>query len=472
MLKLTLDQAIQHALAKNYSIKVQSYAVPIAQANLLGEIGKFDPALTASYIAGRNEAPQLLDPTTGLRPSALLTRTEDYEFGLGGLLPWGMNYKLGASAANDRGTFNLFANQYSTFAGVTATQPLLRDFGFGPTLASIRIAQANRAISEWQFKQILIETITGVTVAYNELNFSLACLRSALRSRELAHQLLTENERRYQVGSMSEFDVTSARSRLASREEAILIAARQVKNAENFLKQFIIDDRTPSLLSVTLDIAPPPPAPIVVVDPAADFRVALKQRPDYQHALLAVKRGDLTYRLRRNQLLPRVDLVGSYGYNGFDGDFRVARHQVRHQDYRTYSAGVAVSVPLSFTAERARYRAAKFGLRQAEADLQRLEQEIVVRVGNAAGQIETTQNRVTAARRARELAQATLDAEVKRLRAGTSSTFFVLQQQEILSGQEVLELRAEADYQEALADYDRQIGVTLDKLHVQIESPR
>ena len=119
-----------------------------------------------------------------------------------------------------------------------------------------------------------------------------------------------------------------------------------------------------------------------------------------------------------------------------------------------------------------RYRAARLQQRQSETQLQQVEQAIVVLVGNAAGQIETAQKRIQANRHARELAQATLDAEVKRLRVGQSSTFFVAQQQEILSIAEVREAAAQSDYAKALAEYDRQLGVTLEKLRIDIEPPR
>jgi outer membrane protein len=67
------------------------------------------------------------------------------------------------------------------------------------------------------------------------------------------------------------------------------------------------------------------------------------------------------------------------------------------------------------------------------------------------------------------LAQQTLDAEIKKLRAGTSSTFEVLQNQQLLAEAEVAELRARADEQEALAEYDRQIGTTLSTWRIEFE---
>ena len=383
-----------------------------------------------------------------------------------------MTYQLGATRTNYRGTFNAYADNFDSFAGVSVTQPLLRNFGFGPTLATVRIARASRGINDWQLRQAVIDTVTRVTYAYNDLIFAYAVQRSAQRSRDLAAQLLSENEKRFKVGQMAEYEVTSARSRVASREEGILSADRQVLNTENALKQLITDNKTPTLLNQRLAIELPPPTPIVVVDAAEDFRVALDKRPDYQEAKLALQRADINARLQRNQLLPRVDFVGSVGYNGYDTTSQGSRRQVTNEDYRSSSWGVVVSVPLTFTTERGRARAARLLRSQAETQLDQIEQDIVVKVGNAAGQIETTEKRVQVTRQARELAQATLDAEVKRLRAGQSNTFFVAQQQEILSSAEVSEAAALSDYRKALAEYDRQLGVTLEKLNITIDQPK
>lgn len=468
---LTIDDAIQRALAKNFSIKVSGFDASIAAAGVTEALGKFDPVLNGSYQLAVNTNPLLTFSSPGVRDKTS-DETDTYNLGLDGLLPWGMSYRLGGSTVNSRGTFNGYADNFDTFAGVSGTQPLLRDFGFGATLASVRIARTNRQISEWQFRQSVIDVVTQVKRAYFDLALAEAYLRSATSSRDLAAGLLAENEKRFKVGSMSEYDVTSARARVATREDQVLQANRQVHDAENFLKQLLTDDRSPALLREHIVLAALPPAPIVVVDPAEDFQVALDHRPDYQQARLVLQRTGINRRLQRNQLLPRVDLVGSYGYNGYDPTRSASRQQVADRDYHSYSWGIVASVPLTFTTERGRYRAAKLREQQAETQLQDLEQNIVVLVGNAAGQIETAQKRIQANRRARELAQATLDAEEKRLRVGQGSTFFVAQQQELVAYAEVQEANAHADYHKALAEYDRQLGVTLDKLNIKIDPPR
>ena len=199
--KLTLSDAIQRALAKNFAIKVEGFDAQIASARVTESLGKFDPVLSGTYTYSESNNPSLLDATTGLRPPAGFTQTNDYDVNVGGLLPWGLTYQLGATTTNTRGTFNSYTDNYLTFAGVSGRQPLLRNFGFGPTLASIRVAQVNRNISEWQFRQTLIDTVTQVIFAYHNLNFAYANYRSAVRSRDGAAQLLAENEKRFKTGS-------------------------------------------------------------------------------------------------------------------------------------------------------------------------------------------------------------------------------------------------------------------------------
>ncbi len=470
--KLTLADAIQRALAKNYSIKRSSFDVSIAKAQVAEQLGIFDPKLTGSYGYSDSENPQLINPITGVRPAASKSSDQTYSLGLGGLLPWGMNYSVSANSANARDSVTLPIDNFASFAGISGRQPLLRDFGFNATTAQIRIAMTGRQISVWQFRQAVIDNVTSVIFAYYDLAFAQARLRSALESRDLADQLVKENTKRFEVGSMSEFDVTSARARLASREDGILQARQSIRDSQYALKALISDDRTARLLDWQIEIEPPSILPVTLVNPAQDFLEALKKRPDYQQAILAVKRNDINHRYQRNQLLPRVDLVGSYGYNGYDTSSSVSRQMVRDYDYHAYNYGVQVTVPLTSMAERARSRIARLQLQQAETDLQGLEQEIVIRIGSTASQIETAHQRVEATRTARELGQRTLEAEIKRLRTGNGSTFYVLQEQEILSGLEISADAAVNDYQKALAEYDRQMGVTLEKLNLSVDVPK
>lgn len=464
---LTLDEAIRLALEHNQRIKVSAFSPQIARGNVLAEYGRFDPELVFNRSYSEAETPGTLTPPSLSRP---LTQTDSYSLALEGLTPWGLTYSIGANAQNQRGTFNAFTDNYDVFGGVTLTQPLLRGFGFGANLNGLRVAKANRGISDWQHRQTVIDTVTSVIYAFNGLQQARDNLRIARLSRDLAAQLLDENEKRRRVGSISDADVTQARSRVANREETILFAAQSQRDIENQLRQ-LIGETTFTAAGPDLPIVELAPAAEPAIDLAADLKRAYELRPDYQAARLGLAIDRANYSFAKNALLPRVDFVGSYGYGGLDPTFHTARDQVRDEEARAYSAGIVVRVPLTFSASRGRARAAKYTLLRNEADLVRYEQDIAVSLTSAAGQLETTRQRVAAARAALDLAQQALDAEEKRFRAGASATFFVLQQQEILSGVQNSYARALADQRRAIATYEREVGTTLAVHNITVPAP-
>ncbi len=457
---VTIDEALTRALQHNQRIKVSDFGRGIGRANVLAEYGRFDPALTFKRSYNESESAT----TTGIfvpgQNTTALVQTDNYSLTLDGLTPWGASYEVGGWSQNQRGSYNRFSDNFVTFGGVSVTQPLLRGFGFGANLVNLRIAKADRSISDWEYRQMVIDTVTNVIIAYNDVAEARENLRIALRSRDLATQLVHDNERRNRVGSISDADVTQARARAAIREESILFARRQVIAQENRLREYMGDAAVaPDAPLFAVSALTPVTTP--TMDGAADYRRALELRPDYQAAKLGIVKARAQTAYARNQIWPRVDFVGSYGYNGVDPSFARSRTQVRNEDNRAYSAGVVVSVPLTFAASRGRARAAKLTQQQSEADLVRLEQDIALSVANAIGTLETAGERVQATARAYELAQQALDAEEKRFRAGTSSTFLVLQLQDYLTQVQSNQVRAVADQRRALAAYEREIGTTL-----------
>src|SRR5882672_10832481 len=64
--KISLSDAIQRALAKNYAIKVQGYDAAIAAAGVTQALGKFDPVLNGNYTYSSNTNPAVIDPSIGL----------------------------------------------------------------------------------------------------------------------------------------------------------------------------------------------------------------------------------------------------------------------------------------------------------------------------------------------------------------------------------------------------------------------
>jgi outer membrane protein TolC len=73
---------------------------------------------------------------------------------------------------------------------------------------------------------------------------------------------------------------------------------------------------------------------------------------------------------------------------------------------------------------------------------------------------------VEAARVARALAEETLRIEQRRLRAGVTTTFNVLQFQRDLTAAQAVEVQAVNEYQKSLANLERVRGTVLEKFQI------
>ena len=464
---LTLDAAIASALANNFSIASARFEPQIARARQVSAASVFDPVLSANYTRSdtRTEA---FNPLTGLHAPLFVDQADSLEVALGGKLPFGLQYAFVGQAGNYRDSTILLADNYSTFGGIRLTQPLLRGFGFGANLAGIRLARAQRGLARAVYQQTVVDTITRTIAAYNNLYFAQQSYQNAVRSLDLANGLLQENRRRVEVGSISPADVTIAAARVARIEDGVIQAERGMRDTANYFLTLLSSETRPAM-DQPLRIAPPLVVPAPQFDRLADLARAYDRRPDYRQAQENIRRAAAGLADSRSAALPQVDLVGSYGYTGGGRSFDDATHDARRRDTPAWTAGAVVSLPLPLRDGRGRVRASKLTLAQARTDLARLEQQIAVEVADAAGQIESTVRRLEATHRARQLAAESLVAQQKRLQVGQSDTFTVLQFQELLAAAEQAEFRAVADYNIALASYDRAIGTTLERHNVTLE---
>ena len=466
VLHLRLDSAVRMALAKNFSIEAQRIEPRIARERLSGQLGQFDPRFLLSASAAENR--QRAGLIAGRRaPFDILGQNRSLRTSLGGLTPWGLSYDVGLGINSVSGNSYPFGEEYSANAGLSVVQPLLRGFGTDANLAQVRIARTNILVSEWELRKRIIDTITVTDFVYNELHLAHENLRVANRSRQLALQLLADNSKRAEIGVMSPLNVTTARAEAAARQESVILAQRQVKDNENLLKQLVSNDLE-RMLSVSVEIEPPL-SPAFRADVRGGINEALTLRPDYRQALLEIHNRSISLAYSKDQALPRLDLTGSLHLLGFDSELGGSLAHGAGRDRTEWSAGAIFSVPIPNREGRAGVAAAQLSSAQALINLQRLEQQVVVDVDNASGQILTARERIGSTGEARALAKESLDAGEERLRTGTGTTFEVLELQKRLIEAEVAGLRAGADYNKAVAEYHRQTGTTLKVYGVVVE---
>ncbi|MFZ4774937.1 MAG: TolC family protein, partial [Terrimicrobiaceae bacterium] len=177
VLSLNLEDAIRMALGKNFQIRAERFTPQIARARQLSASGKFDPVaeVSVTYDENNQELRSLnneLSTTTtvGGDTPDLFARTSGLEVdsSIAGLSPWGLTYDIGASTTKN--TDNRLSNdRYNSFFGINIAQPFLKNFGTDVNLAQLRIARADRAISEWTLRERIIQVVTDTVNTYCEL---------------------------------------------------------------------------------------------------------------------------------------------------------------------------------------------------------------------------------------------------------------------------------------------------------------
>jgi outer membrane protein len=464
---LTLRECIDRALENNLEIKSQRIDPAIGSWGVVGAQGVYDPLLGGGINYQDSVTPEDTTPTT-----SFTDRRVQSSGSLSGLLPSGAIYDFSTATTRDSSLAgnptNSFSFLYTGNAGVSLTQPLLKNFGFGVNSANIRIARESQSVALQTFIQLVMSKINDVSTAYYELIFAIENHKSALETRALAQQLLDENRKREQVGTMSPLDVIQAEAGVAESEQTVITTDRAIKDNENTLKRLICQ-RVTELRGISLVPVDYPLVQMVAIDVDFSTNTALEKRADYLSLKHALEKQNISVQFTRNQLWPEIDLQGSYGLNGGGRNFDRYIDSYTGANYPAWSVGVALTIPLGNRAARANYHIARLDADQAVLSLKSLEQDIVVEVDNAVGHVETNLKSVEAARAATRLAQESLDAEKKKLLAGTSTTFLVLQAQSQLATSRSAQIRAEADYNESIVALDLAEGTILDKNNIVLD---
>jgi outer membrane protein TolC len=154
-------------------------------------------------------------------------------------------------------------------------------------------------------------------------------------------------------------------------------------------------------------------------------------------------------------------LVGGYG--------QTLKNLLNLNTYNVI-VGVAIQIPLKNRTAEANLAGARIQGEQLQASLRSQDQIIEVDVRNAAQAVETSRRRVLSAREARANAETQLQGEQRLYQVGRSTTFLLFQRENALTNARAAELRAETDYNKALADLQRATSTTLRANNVTVDT--
>ncbi len=507
---LSLREAISLALDHNKDIEVARQNVKIAEFDLLGSKGVYDPRLSSASFFERVKTPVsnfLSGGSNGAITSSDYTATARLE---GDTPKYGGNYRLDFSSIRQT-TNNQFTGltpQYPTSLLFTYTQPLVRGLKFDNNRRQIEIAKKNLSLTDSQFRQRAIETITGVQRAYWDLVFALRNLQIQRDALQDARSQLEHNKRLVNEGSLAPIDVVAAESQVATFEGELYTALEGVSLAENRLKNLIAENRQAEIWNRSLI----PTDPVDMAQPSVSLpeamKTAIENRPELQQSTVAQEINKIDQKYFKDQTKPGIDFVGSYGVVGLAGNVNpnsinpfsstnLIRDRVNllsqlagvtpplpepipqtfpptliggygqslqnlfGNRYNNFRVGVQIDLPLRNRRAEAQLGRTLVEGQRIQTQREQLEQSIQVEVRNALQVMQSAQAKLHSAAIARETSEQQYESEKRKLDAGQSTVFLVLERQTAFTTARGSELRAQTELNIATAELQRAMGNSL-----------
>jgi outer membrane protein len=484
-LRLTLEQAIQLALANNTNVRMDELSYQNSAFSVLSAHSPFDPQLQSTWSAQRSNQPTL-PQVTQTQQTGSLTQAMSYNYTQ--LFQTGTSTTIGLSSSRGSGGSSLFPSFLSSL-NFGITQPLLRNRGFFPNRAQILIAQRNLHQSRSNFQVQISAIIQNVVTQYWNVVLARENLVVLRKSVEQAKASYDHDKRALELGALGPYDIFQSESQLASRKVSVIQAEYSLKQQEDTLRNILGADFDSSISALDIDLIESPEAggDLLTVDAGQVIETAHKKRPEYDAQRDQLDVDDINIRLAHNQMQPSLNVTGSYSGSGLGGhlfDNSIppvllsvtglgnALSQAFQFTSPTYGVTLSLNLPI-------RNRAAEASLGISEVNKKRdlysqrfTEENIQLEARNAVHQLEQAKLSVAAAKISRDLALKNLEGHQRKYELGTETIFFVLDAQNQLASAEQAVIQAQVSYQVAVIAVDHATGELLEKHHVQIRDPK
>src|SRR4051812_4456384 len=244
-LRISPESAVSLAFANNLDLESARRTPEIAEFKVRAAESVWAPAIAATVGQGRADSPasSSFDPTQGV----LTDRQVSSDVSLRQQLPWGASYEVGWSSLRrtNSSLLNRFQPELNAAATARVTQPLLRGFGIDAARADRARSLHTRDRAGFELDGTVTAVKREVLYAYWQGVYTREFRVGAKEALALAQTLLDGNRERVAARAMAATDVIEAEAEVARRDEAVIVAEKNVANAEDRLRLLILNPRAP-----------------------------------------------------------------------------------------------------------------------------------------------------------------------------------------------------------------------------------
>ena len=347
---------------------------------------------------------------------------------------------------------------------VTVRQPLWAGRGSRVTLSQLRQAQLGEAATALELRATVLDVLAATERAYWETAAAQQIRDLRQSSVDVAESLLTETVAREELGLVTRIEVLQAQASLAARRDDVLVAQRDLDNAEDrLLEQLgVLVAEVPVERDWALDGLPAANREGVLWDGV--WQAALAADPTVAARELRVDQQEEQRLRAKDATRPDLDAVVTAGTTGLDNrESREAYNDAFNADGHFWSVGLEFSMPWSFKAEKARLREAEARVEQAEIAVVERRQALLAEVRSAWRAVKIAQERLSSTGASLALQEATFAQELARRDNGLATTREVLEAQSDLDAARLTDLQARVDLVQAFVSLARLDGSLLDR---------
>jgi outer membrane protein TolC len=447
-LRLTVAGAIALALDNNRALKVDRINPALRQTFVAEQRSAFDPVLTSdlAHSETRLDQPDPFGGATGIAT----THQRSASLGLNEFLPSGTNLGLALSAGgvDPRGG----DGSWSTRAGISISQSLLRGAGPAVNLVSLRQARLDARSSQYELRGFTESLAAQVENAYWDHLLARRQLHIFEDAMTVARQQLDQTLERIRVGTLADTERYSAEAEVAQRREALINARSQVETTALRLQR-LVSPAGDTLAPRPIELMSDPILPAEPIDVADDhLALARRMRPELNQARLALARDELEIVRTRNGLLPDLELFINLGQTGYARSFSGTVDDLEGGNSHDYSAQLSLTYPLGNRAARARARRASLTREQQVESIANLDELVEQDVRGGLIEVRRVREQVAATSATRALQEQTLRAEQDKFSVGRSTSLSVAQAERDLLSAQIAEVQAAIAYLKSIVN--------------------
>ena len=413
------------------------------------------------------------------------TNTYDFAYNQGFVTGTAFQFAFNNSYATTTNSSTLYSPELSSDFKATVTQHLLQGAGIWVNKRFIYQAQNNRRITDSSFRQQILYTVNQVETIYWGLVQAYEDVQAKERALAQSTKLDSDDRKQLEIGTVARLQVVQDDSTVASDKQALISAQSSLNYQQQIIKQAIARNLNDPALSV----APVIPTDRVSVEEIPEERQpveelvqeAFQQRPELEQAVLTLRNDEITLKGARNALLPVFDIFGYLAGQGVGGSrnkilpcsdypssvcpaptgYGTAINNAFNNSAPDKGIGFSLTIPLGNKYAQSVQARSLMEYRQAELRLEQLYTQIRMQVVNAQFALINDRAQVQASTAARDFNQQSVDAEIKKLHLGASTTANVLLQERGLATAEDTLIAANAAYAKDRAGLYQTLASTL-----------